>query len=64
MRGRPSRTPQQLCLICQILEYQIAQAERDLVEGRVEAVHDALRQMRAQISGAREDVDVARRVAR
>jgi hypothetical protein len=64
MRRRTSRAPQQLCLICQILEYQIAQAERDLAEGRVEAVHDALRQMHAQISGVREGMDVARQAAR
>jgi hypothetical protein len=58
--GRAPRRPaRQLCLICTIVEGLVVQAEQDLEAGRIEAVREALRRMRAQISGAREDVPEA-----
>lgn len=52
----PRRPAHQLCLICSIVEPLTILAERDLEEGRTEAVREALRRIRAQISGVREDV--------
>ena len=55
-RRAPRRPARQLCLICTIVDGLAARAEQDLEEGRVEAVREALRHLRAQISGYRDGV--------
>jgi hypothetical protein len=51
IRVRPSRVPQQRCLICTIIADLVEVAQEELREGKLDEVAKGLEMIRAQVTG-------------